>query len=108
MKKYLAIFGGSAFCDGPGRSGDAQFSSWGHMEIRPSGKKNLTSIPCQTGQTIPREAGLTAAPQRCNLASCRRAVPGSNLQLRRPQTVRAVIGFEADSQIGANRELRVR
>jgi hypothetical protein len=93
MKKYLVLFGAAVVMMALASPAVAQFTSWGHMEIQTIWEKAPdfnTGMPWQmdslTGATNRDEAWRHVA-QRYRFY----------LQYGDPKTVRAVIGFEADS-----------
>ena len=94
MKKYLVLFGAVIVMMALAAPAVAQFTSWGHMDIQTIWEKKPdfnTGMPWQfdssTGATKRDEAWRHIA-QRFRFY----------LQYGDPKTVRAVIGFEADSQ----------
>jgi len=98
MKKYLAIFGAALFVMALAAPAMAQFSSWGHMEIQTiwEERPNFDTQPLWANNTT--GAGLSGGTAKD--VTWRHVAERFRfyLQYGDPKTVRAVIGFEADSQ----------
>lgn len=95
MKKYLALMGAAILVVALATPAMAQFKSWGHLEIQTIWVKKPdfnTGAAFQTG-SIPGGARDTDTTWR-HIAERFRFY----LQYGDPKTVRAVLGFEADSQ----------
>jgi hypothetical protein len=95
MKKFLVLFGAAILVMALGSPSMAQFSSWGHMEIQtiweryPDFNMGGSFFRKTTGTPSTPDADLTWR----HIAQRYRFY----LQYGDPKTVRAVIGFEADS-----------
>jgi hypothetical protein len=98
MKKYLAVFGAALFVMALAAPAMAQFSSWGHMEIQTvwEERPNFDTMPLWANNTS--GAGLSGGTAKD--VTWRHVAERFRfyLQYGDPKTVRAVIGFEADSQ----------
>ena len=95
MKKYLAIFGAAVLMMALAAPAMAQFTSWGHMEVQTIWEKNPnlnTSTYMYTQPSVPSSQIGSEMTWR-HVAERYRFY----LQYGDPKTVRAVIGFEADS-----------
>lgn len=109
MKKYLVLFGAAFLLMALASPSMAQFKSWGHMEIQTiwESKPDLN-----TGQPWQIDLGNFAVDSRTGLYTKTGATAAANrdetwrhiaqryrmyFQYGDPKTVRAVIGFEADS-----------
>jgi len=92
MKKYLVLFGAAILMLALASPAMAQFTSWGHMEIQTIWEK----APNFNTQTLMYAGTISPANQDVtwrHVAERYRFY----LQYGDPKTVRAVIGFEADS-----------
>ena len=93
MKKYLVLFGAAILMMALASPAVAQFSSWGHMEIQTIWERQPdfnTGRPWQIDSVtgpIDRDEVWKNVAQRYRFF----------LQYGDPKTVRAIIGFEADS-----------
>jgi hypothetical protein len=93
MKKYLVLLGAALLVMAVASPSMAQFKSWGHMEIatmwRNQNDFNIGGYDATTGAALNKDRDLNEKwiTQRFRYY----------LQYGDPKTVRAVIGFEADS-----------
>jgi hypothetical protein len=92
MKKYLAIFGAAILMMALAAPAMAQFTSWGHMEIQTIWEKTpnfntQTNMYANTISPANQDVTVRHVAERFRFY----------LQYGDPKTVRAVIGFEADS-----------
>ncbi len=94
MKKYLVLFGAAILVMAFASPSMAQFKSWGHIEIQTIWERTPdfnTGMPWQFDSTT-RDKGRALTWK--HIAERYRFY----LQYGDPKTVRAVLGFEADSQ----------
>jgi hypothetical protein len=97
MKKYLVILGAAVLVMALAAPAMAQFSSWGHIEIQTIWEKNV-NLDTQKLWANGTSGSATTDPQKDiswrHIAERYRFY----LQYGDPKTVRAVLGFEADSK----------
>src|SRR5512147_3312049 len=95
MKKYLVLFGAAILVMALASPSLAQFSTWGHMEIQTIWEKQPdfnNGLPWSNGSILGNKPQQDVTWK--HVAERFRFY----LQYGDPKTVRAVIGFEADSQ----------
>jgi len=101
MKKYLVIFGAALLVMALAAPAMAQFSSWGHMEIQTiwEQKPNFNTQNSTNGGWINNTSTVAGAGNGKDI-NWRHVAERFRyyLQYGDPKTVRAVIGFEADSK----------
>jgi hypothetical protein len=101
MKKYLVIFGAAVLVMALAAPAMAQFSSWGHMEIQTiwEQKPNFNTQNNTNGGWINNTSTVAGAGNGKDV-NWRHVAERFRyyLQYGDPKTVRAVIGFEADSK----------
>ena len=95
MKKYLVLFGAAVLVMALASPSLAQFSTWGHMEIQTIWESNPdfnNGLPWANGSILGNKPQQDVTWK--HVAERFRFY----LQYGDPKTIRAVIGFEADSQ----------
>jgi hypothetical protein len=108
MKKYLVLIGAAVLVLALASPSMAQFKSWGHLEVQTMW---VEKPDLNTGATTPSVGGIITTFARTSTTSGRTDnKEGNNLNYKQiferfrfflqygdPKTVRAVMGFEADS-----------